>query len=163
MCPHRSSDELKLINELEIDLPASGPEMPCIRCGACAEVCPVRLQPQLLLHELRAEDFERAEVDGVFACSECGRCDPVCPSHIPLLHIFRDGKTEIDRRARQLAIADAARERFESRQRRLQREAIESAERQSERKAQVAKPDAVSAALERAKARRQLQDKDSDS
>jgi hypothetical protein len=62
-----------------------------------------------------------------------------------------------------LASADAARERYQSRQRRLLRETIESAERQSERKAQVANPDAVAAALERAKARRQTQNKDPDS
>ena len=138
-------------------------EMPCIRCGACIDVCPAQLQPQQLLRQLRAEDFEAAEADGLFDCSECGRCDPACPSHIPLLQVFRIGKDEIRLRARRLATADAARERYESRQRRLQREAAEAATRQSERKAQVANPDAVAAALERAKARRESQNRGSGS
>jgi electron transport complex protein RnfC len=139
------------------------PEMPCIRCGACAEVCPAQLQPQSLLMQLRVEDFERAEADGLFACTECGRCDPVCPSRIPLLDAFRQGKDEIRLRSQQLAMADAARTRFESRQQRLQREAVEAVARQVERKAQAASPDAVTAALERAKAKRRAQGKDADS
>ncbi len=31
------------------DVPATGTERPCIRCGDCAAVCPVQLQPQQLL------------------------------------------------------------------------------------------------------------------
>ena len=135
--------------------------MPCIRCGVCADVCPAQLQPQQLLRQLRAENFPDVEADGLFDCSECGRCDPVCPSRVPLLAAFRDGKSEIRQRALRMAVADAARERFESRQRRLQREAVETAERQSERQAQIAHPDAVTAALERARAKRQAQSKDS--
>lgn len=139
----------------ESELPGIDSEMPCIRCGACIDACPERLQPQRLLSMLRSQDFAGAQDEGVFDCSECGRCDPVCPSRIPLLRTFRDGKQEIRQRERQLATADAARERYQSRQLRLQREAIESAARLSERKSKVAGSDAVAAALERAKARRQ--------
>lgn len=138
----------------ETGLAPTDQEMPCIRCGACIDVCPARVQPQQLVRQLRAGEFDLAETDGLFDCSECGRCDPVCPSRIPLLRTFQAGKDELRRRARRLAIADATRERHQSRQLRLQREAIEAAARQSERKAQVANPDAVAAALERAKARR---------
>jgi electron transport complex protein RnfC len=147
----------------EPDLSLTDMEMPCIRCGACIDVCPAHLQPQQLLRQLRADDFDTAETDGLFDCSECGRCDPVCPSRIPLLQVFRTGKDAVRQRAQTMAVADAARERFESRQRRLQREAAETAARQSERKAQVANPDAIAAALERAKARRESQNKGSDS
>lgn len=162
--PHRFHGDLILeSHEHESGLPAAGVEMPCIRCAACVEVCPARLQPQQLLQQLRAGNFENAEADSLFNCSECGRCDPVCPSHIPLLQVFRNGKAEIRLRARKLAAADAARERFQSRQRRLQREAAEAVTRQSEHKAQVANPDAVAAALERARARRESQNKGSDS
>ena len=147
----------------ESGLPATDMEMPCIRCGACIDACPAQLQPQQLLQQLRAEDFGTAQADGIFDCSECGRCDLVCPSRIPLLQVFRSGKGEIRQRARRTADADAARERYLSRQRRLRREAAETATRQSERKAQVANPDAVAAALERAKARRESQIKGTDS
>jgi electron transport complex protein RnfC len=147
----------------ESGLPTTDREMPCIRCGACAEVCPAQLQPQELLRQLRSSDFESAEANGVFDCSECGRCDPVCPSRIPLLQVFLHGKNEIRQRAKRKAVADAARDRYESRRKRLQREAIEAAERQSERKTQVASSDAVAAALERVKAKRAMPNKGPDS
>jgi electron transport complex protein RnfC len=136
---------------------SAGSEMPCVRCGACLEVCPDGLQPALLLRFVRAGELESAAAQGLFDCSECSRCDPVCPSRIPLLQVFRDGKQEIRQRAQSRAIADAARDRYRLRQERLQREAAESAVRSSERKAQ-ASADAVAAALERAKARRQPKD-----
>jgi electron transport complex protein RnfC len=132
--------------------------MPCIRCGACADVCPAQLQPAQLLRQLRREEFADAEADRLFDCSECGRCDPVCPSRIPLLQVFRDGKQELRRRAGELAFADAARQRYLSRQQRLQRDAAEAEARLAERKAQVAGADAVAAALARAKARREAKD-----
>jgi len=149
--------------ENEADLSSTDQEMPCIRCGACVEVCPARLQPQQLLRQLRANDFEHAEADGVFDCSECGRCDPVCPSRIPLLQVFRNGKHEIRQRTRQKAAADAARDRYQSRLLRLQRETIEAELRRSERKTEVANPDVLAAALERARVRREAQIKGSDS
>lgn len=140
--------------------PNARPQLPCIRCGDCADACPAQLQPQLLLWQLRGQDIQAAEADGLFDCSECGRCDLVCPSHIALLDVFRIGKSEIRTRADKIATADAARERFESRQQRLLRDAAESAARQSERKAQAGNPDALAAALERAKAKRMAADKD---
>ena len=138
-------------------------EMPCIRCGACAEVCPAQLQPQELLRQLRSDDLASAASGRLLDCSECGRCDPVCPSSIPLLQTFHEGKQELHRRARQLATADHARERYQNRQRRLQRDAAEAETRLAERKAQVAGADAVSAALSRAQARRATKDRDSNS
>lgn len=147
----------------EAPAPAANIEMPCIRCGKCADACPVQLRPQQLLLHLRNEDFKAAEAEQLFSCNECGYCDLVCPSQIPLVQTFKDGKNDIREKAAQLAAADAARERFGARQRRLEREAVETAARQSERKAQVASPDAVAAALERAKARRLAQGKDSGS
>lgn len=138
------------------------PELPCIRCGACADVCPARLLPQQLLWDIRAERFERASDDGLFDCIECGCCDLACPSHIPLVRHFLYGKAEIRHRDREAAEAAAAKERFEARKQRLEREEAERAERQAARKAQVTSSDAVAAAIERARARRQSGPKDSD-
>ena len=39
--------------------PPPAPEMPCIRCGACAEVCPHELQPFELYWFARARNFGR--------------------------------------------------------------------------------------------------------
>jgi electron transport complex protein RnfC len=151
------------LDEPSAELPVRIAEMPCIRCGHCADVCPAQLQPHALLRQLRSGDFDGAESDGLFDCTECGRCDPVCPSRIPLLQVLVDGKLDVRRRAGELAVADAARERYQSRQRRLQREAAQAEARLAERRAQVAGADAVAAALARAKARREAKHKGPDS
>jgi len=129
--------------------------MPCIRCGDCAAACPDNLQPQQLLWDLRAGKLQHARDDGLLECSECGRCDAACPSHIPLLRQFRDAMTSIRERDAQALEANAARERFERREARLEREAIERAERDVALTQQAASTDAVAAAIARAKAKRQ--------
>ena len=129
--------------------------MPCIRCGDCAAACPENLQPQLLLWDIRAGKLQHARDDGLLECSECGRCDAACPSHIPLLRQFRDAMTGIRERDAQALEANAARERFERRDARLEREAIERAERDVALTQQAASTDAVAAAIARAKAKRQ--------
>ena len=129
--------------------------MPCIRCGDCATACPEKLQPQQLLWELRAGNLPHAREHGLLECSECGNCDSACPSRIPLLRNFRDAMTAIRERDAQLIEANAARERFEHRQARLEREVVERAERDVAMTQQAASTDAVAAAIARAKAKRQ--------
>lgn len=129
--------------------------MPCIRCGDCATVCPAQLQPQQLLLDLRADQWAQAVDHGLFDCSECGRCDLVCPSQIALVQRFSQAKPMLRQRQLQTQQAVASRERFEIRNARLQRESIERAQREAALTAQAASTDAVAAAIERARARRQ--------
>jgi len=138
----------------EADLRPRGDEMPCIRCGDCASACPARLLPQQLLWQVRADQLDAAQDQGLFDCIECGCCDLACPSHIPLTAHFRHGKSGLRARAADADRAHAARERYESRLQRLQREAAEREQRQAERRAGASSADAVAAALERARARR---------
>jgi len=138
----------------ESELRPAGDEMPCIRCGDCASACPARLLPQQLLWQVRADRLDDAREQGLFDCIECGCCDLACPSHIPLTAHFRHGKSEVRARADDTVRAHAARERYESRLQRLQREATEREQRLAERRAGAASADAVAAALERARARR---------
>ncbi|MBL8397587.1 MAG: electron transport complex subunit RsxC [Candidatus Accumulibacter sp.] len=109
--------------------PPPPPEMPCIRCGACAEACPHELQPFELYWFARARNFGKTQEYFIFDCIECGCCSYVCPSHIPLVQYFRFAKSEIWAREREKQAADAAKARFESRNAREQREAAEKAER----------------------------------
>jgi len=129
--------------------------MPCIRCGDCATVCPAQLQPQQLLWDIRAERLSEAAGHGLSDCSECGRCDEVCPSTIALVQAFRTAKIAIAQADAKKHDATAARERFETRNTRLQREAMERAQREAALAQKVTSTDAVAAAIERAKARRQ--------
>ncbi|MEX2495495.1 MAG: electron transport complex subunit RsxC, partial [Woeseia sp.] len=94
-------------------------ERPCIRCGECAVVCPVVLQPQELYWFACADDEAKLREHGLTDCIECGCCDFVCPSHIPLMAGFRQAKARIRELADEKARAERARRRFESRTARL--------------------------------------------
>lgn len=68
---------------------------PCIRCGRCLEVCPMRLNPSHLSIFTERMRFEDAEEYNVMDCIECGCCAYVCPSRRPMVHHFRRAKAEI--------------------------------------------------------------------
>ncbi|SFN10625.1 electron transport complex subunit RsxC [Marinobacter pelagius] len=122
-----------VIAATEAELPAPPPEQPCIRCGQCAEVCPMELLPQQLFWYSKSGEFEKAEHLNLFDCIECGACSYVCPSSIPLVQYYRYAKGEIRvQRAEQIK-ADRARERFEARKARLEREQQEKEQRRKER------------------------------
>ena len=95
--------------------------MPCIRCGKCVEVCPAKLLPQQLYWYASARNFERVTEYHLFDCIECGCCSYVCPSQIPLVQYYRFAKSEIWELEADRKKSNAARERHESRQLRLER------------------------------------------
>ncbi|WP_166264925.1 electron transport complex subunit RsxC [Marinobacter caseinilyticus] len=115
------------------ELPEPPPEQPCIRCGACAEACPMALLPQQLFWYSKAQEFEKAEHQNLFDCIECGACSYVCPSSIPLVQYYRFAKGEIRTQRAEHLKADRARVRFEARQARLEREQAEKEARRQER------------------------------
>ncbi len=109
--------------------PPPPPEMPCIRCGECALACPADLQPFELYWFAKAKIFGKAQEYHLFDCIECGCCTYVCPSHIPLVDYYRFAKSEIWAREREKEAADVARERYEFRLAREEREKHEKAAR----------------------------------
>ena len=135
------------------ETPAIGPELPCIRCGDCASVCPVQLLPQQLFWYACADDEKKLRDFGLMDCIECGCCDLVCPSHIPLTADFRVAKGRIRELADEKARAARARLRFEARNDRLEREETERASELSEQKesAKKAGPSAIAEILKRKK------------
>ena len=74
----------------------------CIRCSKCISVCPMGLEPYLLMPLGERELFERMEDERAMDCIECGSCSYICPSNRPLLDYIRLGKVVINkiRRAR---------------------------------------------------------------
>ena len=64
----------------------------CIRCGECVSVCPMGLEPHLLMNLSEKNMFEKAAQEDIMTCIECGSCSYVCPSHRPLLDYIRFGK-----------------------------------------------------------------------
>jgi electron transport complex protein RnfC len=151
-----STDEVPLVKASNCILavsaaPTVGDPLPCIRCGDCASVCPVRLLPQQLLWYARAGDEKKLRDYGLTDCIECGCCDLVCPSHIPLTADFRRAKGRIRELADEKARADRARQRFEARTRRLQQEHQERAAELARQKssAKTAGPAAIAEILKR--------------
>jgi electron transport complex protein RnfC len=151
-----STDEVPLVKSSNCilalsDAPAAGPELPCIRCGDCAAVCPVQLLPQQLFWYACADDEQKLRGFGLLDCIECGCCDLVCPSHIPLTADFRKAKGRIRELADEKARAERARRRFEARNERLaqeQRQREAELERQKA-SARAAGPETIAEILER--------------
>jgi electron transport complex protein RnfC len=71
------------------------PEGPCIRCGKCADACPMGLQPFLLYKLAKMNRPDEMEQEKVFDCIECGCCLYTCPAGIPLLDLIRIGKADV--------------------------------------------------------------------
>ena len=67
----------------------------CIRCSKCVDVCPMGLEPYLLMTLTQKELFERVEEDKALDCIECGSCSFTCPSDRPLLDYIRLGKKTV--------------------------------------------------------------------
>jgi electron transport complex protein RnfC len=65
----------------------------CIRCGECVSVCPMGLEPHLLMNLSEKGKYLQAAKEDILTCIECGSCSYVCPSHRPLLDYIRFGKT----------------------------------------------------------------------
>jgi electron transport complex protein RnfC len=65
----------------------------CIRCGQCVFVCPMGLEPHLLMNLSEKGMYEKAAYEDIMTCIECGSCSYVCPSHRPLLDYIRFGKS----------------------------------------------------------------------
>lgn len=109
-------------------------EMPCIRCGDCATVCPEHLQPQSLLWHGSQDQVAELGSLNLMACIECGCCDWVCPSHIALTPRFRALKQTLRAEEKKRVRADQALKRHEARLARLNRESLEKAEAARNRK-----------------------------
>lgn len=61
----------------------------CINCGKCAEICPERLMPMMLLKASETHDKEGFEKLYGMECIECGACSYICPAKRPLTHSFK--------------------------------------------------------------------------
>ncbi len=69
--------------------------MECIRCSRCVSVCPMGLEPYLLMTLGQKQIYDKAESNRVMDCIECGSCSYTCPSNRPLLDYIRFGKGKV--------------------------------------------------------------------
>ena len=73
------------------------PQTACIRCGRCADACPMTLYPSMVETTLRVGDKEKLNSLNINYCMECGCCSYVCPAKRPLTQVMRTAKAEIRR------------------------------------------------------------------
>jgi len=128
-----SDDNIPVIKTTNCILAPSQKEMPsafehvskeveCIRCGQCADVCPSKLLPQELQWSAKAKDYDQLNKLNLFDCIDCGACAYVCPSQIPLVQYYRVAKAEIRQQQLFDIKAEHAKQRFEARKLRLEKE-----------------------------------------
>jgi Na(+)-translocating NADH:ubiquinone oxidoreductase A subunit len=72
-----------------------GEERPCISCGMCEEVCPVRIMPQVIHRYLHRDMPEEAVKAGLELCIDCNLCSFVCPSKIELQGQFSQSREQL--------------------------------------------------------------------
>jgi electron transport complex protein RnfC len=118
----------------------------CIRCGRCADVCPVNLLPQQMYWYSRAKDLDKVQDYNLFDCIECGCCSHVCPSQIPLVQYYRYAKTESWTKEHERRDAEHAKQRHEFRIARLARLEAERKARLRKKKEELKKKPAKDAA-----------------
>lgn len=72
----------KIINEKE-----------CILCGKCNMICPVNLNPLLIMKNI--DDSNKLKKLGIDKCISCGLCYYICPSYIDFKGYIDKGKGDI--------------------------------------------------------------------
>lgn len=114
-------------------------ESSCIRCGRCAEACPMGLEPFLLNRLCKSGDMEQLEANAVQDCISCGSCQFSCPAGIALLDRINIAKGQILGiiRARAAAAKAAAEAEKEAEKEKAEAESVKT-----EKKAESAKTEA---------------------
>ena len=74
---------------------ATKKETACIHCGACANHCPLNLNPAAYLKAYRSDKIEELERLRVDICMECGCCSYICPAAKPLVETNKLAKAKL--------------------------------------------------------------------
>ena len=91
-CTVKGSSSLLYLSEA---MTKRGEQSACIRCGKCAQACPMGLEPFLLYRLYKAGNTDELEKNAVHDCIECGCCLYSCPANIPLLDYIRQAKGQV--------------------------------------------------------------------
>ena len=67
----------------------------CIRCGRCADACPMTLYPAMVDSAIKHSGVEALKDLNVNYCMECGSCSYVCPAKRPLTQTMRLAKATL--------------------------------------------------------------------
>lgn len=79
-------------------------ESPCIRCEACARVCPAGIIPFKINHAFIDENIELCEKLNSTECIGCGCCSFVCPAKIELANRTMGARNAVNLRRRERGV-----------------------------------------------------------
>lgn len=83
---------------IDRDKAAYATDYPCINCGECVRICPAKMQVNMLVRFLEANQYEEAaDSYDLYSCIECGLCSYVCVSRIPIFQYIKLAKYELER------------------------------------------------------------------
>lgn len=67
----------------------------CIKCGRCADVCPMELFPLYFAKYAETGNIQGLKEQNIMDCMECRCCEYICSSKIPLVTKIREGKAAV--------------------------------------------------------------------
>jgi electron transport complex protein RnfC len=67
----------------------------CIKCGRCADVCPMELKPLYYTKYAGTANWQGFKDQNVMDCIECKCCETICSSKIPIVRMIKLGKQAI--------------------------------------------------------------------
>ena len=67
----------------------------CIKCGRCADVCPMELSPLYFAKYVDTGNLQGLKEQNIMDCIECRCCEYICSSKIPLVTKIREGKAAV--------------------------------------------------------------------
>jgi electron transport complex protein RnfC len=95
---HPVEPDTDSIMVLDRDKAAYVSDYPCINCGECVRICPAKMQVNMLVRFLEANQYEEAaDSYDLYSCIECGLCSYVCVSKIPIFQYIKLAKYELER------------------------------------------------------------------
>lgn len=72
-------------------------EPSCIRCGKCADACPMQLLPLYIARYAAVGKYDKAIRMGAMNCVECGSCTYACPAGMEITQLIRTVKQNAER------------------------------------------------------------------
>lgn len=91
-CIKKNTNAILAFDEAESSLMR---ETACIRCGRCAQSCPMLLTPPLIEQQLKLNNLDELKKLGVMNCMECGCCAYSCPAGKHLVQMMRNAKAKL--------------------------------------------------------------------
>lgn len=71
--------------------------LPCVKCGACVEICPMNLMPNRIADFSERDNFAECDAYHVRDCMECGACAYICISNRHIVHLIKYAKLNLSK------------------------------------------------------------------